>query len=52
LFDAESEGLRPYEIARGRCGSVTIANSDAGWNAYTHEAIDQAWRAVSELKTA
>ena len=22
------------------------------WNAYTHEAIDQAWRAVNELKTA
>jgi spermidine dehydrogenase len=52
LFDAETQGPQPYEIARKRCGSVTIANSDAGWNSYTHEAIDQAWRAVNELKPA
>ena len=52
LFDPQTEGPQPYEIARRRCGSVTIANSDAGWNSYTHEAIDQAWRAVSELKSA
>ena len=50
LFDPETPGPQPYEIARRRCGSVTIANSDAGWNSYTHEAIDQAWRAVNELK--
>jgi spermidine dehydrogenase len=50
LFDPETNGPRPYEIARARCGRVAIANSDAGWNAYTHEAIDQAWRAVNELK--
>ena len=52
LFDAEIQGPQPYEIARRRCGSVTIANSDAGWNSYTHEAIDQAWRAVNELKSS
>ncbi len=52
LFDPETEGPQPYETARRRCGSVTIANSDAGWNSYTHEAIDQAWRAVNELKSA
>jgi spermidine dehydrogenase len=52
LFDPETAGPPPYEIGRKRCGSVTIANSDAGWNAYTHEAIDQAWRAVNELKSA
>jgi spermidine dehydrogenase len=52
LFDPESAGPPPYEIGRKRCGAVTIANSDAGWNAYTHEAIDQAWRAVRELKSA
>jgi spermidine dehydrogenase len=51
LFDPQTEGPQPYEIARRRCGSVTIANSDAGWNSYTHEAIDQAWRAVNELKS-
>jgi spermidine dehydrogenase len=52
LFDPETPRPQPYEIARRRCGSVTIANSDAGWNSYTHEAIDQAWRAVNELKSA
>jgi spermidine dehydrogenase len=51
LFDPEVAGPQPYQIARRRCGSVTIANSDAGWNSYTHEAIDQAWRAVNELKS-
>jgi spermidine dehydrogenase len=52
LFDPETGGPQPYEIARRRCGNVTIANSDAGWNSYTHEAIDQAWRAVNELKSS
>jgi len=51
LFDPQIEGPQPYEIARRRCGNVSIANSDAGWNSYTHEAIDQAWRAVNELKS-
>jgi spermidine dehydrogenase len=51
LFDPEIDGPQPYEIGRRRCGSITIANSDAGWNSYTHEAIDQAWRAVNELKS-
>ena len=46
LFDPEPAGPPLYEIGRQRCGSVTIANSDAAWNGYTHEAIDQAWRAV------
>ena len=51
LFDAPVSGPPPNEIGRRRNGRVAIANSDAGWNAYTHEAIDQAWRAVNELKT-
>jgi spermidine dehydrogenase len=50
LFDQETAGPPPFEIGRKRCGSVTIANSDAAWNAYAHEAIDQAWRAIGELK--
>ena len=53
LFD---EGTRRPAALRGLRGrdpaSVTIANSDAGWNAFFHEAIDQAWRAVGELKEA
>jgi len=52
LFDPQTAGPSPYVIGRKRCGRVAIANSDAGWNAYTHEAIDQAWRAINELKEA
>jgi spermidine dehydrogenase len=42
----------PNVIGRQRCGRIAIANSDAGADAYTHEAIDQAWRAVNELAEA
>nr|WP_316654956.1 FAD/NAD(P)-binding protein [uncultured Gellertiella sp.] len=37
------------KLARKPKGRVAIANADAGWNAFAHEAIDQAFRAVSEL---
>ena len=39
----------PEVVGRQRFGRIAIANSDAGADAYTHAAIDQAWRAVSEL---
>ncbi|MDP5054779.1 MAG: twin-arginine translocation pathway signal, partial [Congregibacter sp.] len=39
----------PYEIGRQTFGNIAIANSDAGADAYTHTAIDQAWRAIAEL---
>ncbi len=52
LFDPEMSGAPTYVIGRQRRGSVAIANCDAGWNSYTHEAIDQAWRAVHELKAS
>lgn len=39
----------PNVVGRQRIGRITIANSDAGADAYTHTAIDQAWRAVNEL---
>lgn len=35
--------------ARNPFGSIAIANSDAGWDAYAHTAIEQAHRAVREL---
>lgn len=44
------EGQAPHEIARRRFGNIAIANSDAGASAYTHVAIDEAWRAVEDLK--
>ena len=53
LWDPDfAEGEAPHEIARRPFGAITIANSDAGASAYTHVAIDQAWRAVSELPDA
>jgi spermidine dehydrogenase len=43
---------QPHVIARAKFGNITIANSDSGRAAYTDSAIDQAHRAVSELKSA
>ncbi len=39
----------PEVVGRQRFGHIAIANSDAGADAYTHVAIDQAWRAVNDL---
>ena len=53
LFDPEwPEGEAPCQIARKRFGRIAIANSDAGAAAYTDSAMDQAYRAVSELLSA
>lgn len=50
LFDPEwKEEEKPWVLGRKPFGRITIANSDAGANAYTNEAIDQAYRAVEEL---
>jgi len=50
LFDPEwTEEEKPWVIGRKPFGKIAIANSDAGANAYTNEAIDQAHRAVTEL---
>jgi spermidine dehydrogenase len=45
----ESELDKPWVRGRARVGRISIANSDAQAFAYTDAAIDQAWRAVSEL---
>lgn len=52
LFDSFvlEGGVTPCEVARKPFGRIAIANSDAGAHAYTDEAINQAWRAVGELK--
>jgi spermidine dehydrogenase len=39
----------PEVIGRRRIGNIAIASSDSGADAFTHTAIDQAWRAVDEL---
>jgi len=52
LWDPEwPEGQAPHEIARRPFGNIAIANADAGANAYTHVAIDEAWRAVGDLNS-
>jgi spermidine dehydrogenase len=43
-------GEIPCEVARKPFGRITIANADAGAYAYTDGAIDQAWRALQELR--
>jgi spermidine dehydrogenase len=43
-------GVTPCEVARKTFGRIAIANADAGAYAYTDEAINQAWRAVGDLK--
>lgn len=43
------EGEQPWVRGRQRCGRIAIANSDAGANAYTDVAIDQAYRAINDL---
>jgi spermidine dehydrogenase len=45
----DEDGSATMQRARRPVGRVTIANSDAGWSAYAHAAIDQAHRAVAEL---
>jgi len=51
LFDPDwKEEEKPWVIGRKPFGKIAIANSDAGASAYTDVAIDQAGRAVSELR--
>lgn len=50
LWDPDFEdGQYPHQIARQPFGNIAIANADAAADAYTHAAIDEAHRAVSEL---
>ncbi|MEY2412471.1 MAG: spermidine dehydrogenase, partial [Acidobacteriaceae bacterium] len=43
-------GEIPCEVARKPFGRLAIANADAGAYAYTDSAIDQAYRAVEEIR--
>jgi len=42
IYKMARVGRRPF-------GRITIANADSDANAYIHAAVDQAWRAVTEL---
>ena len=48
LFDEEREPP-VYEVAHQKIGHLSIAGSDAAWQAYAHAAIDEAHRAVGEI---
>jgi spermidine dehydrogenase len=51
LFDPDwTEKEKPWVIGRQPFGQIAIANSDAGASAFTDTAIDQAYRAVAELR--
>ena len=53
LFDPDwKEEEKPWVVGRKVFGRIAIANSDAGADAYTDVAIDQAHRAVHELMDA
>lgn len=52
LYHGDEAEAWPEELGRRTLGRIAIANSDAGWDAYAHTAIDQASRAVSELGLA
>jgi spermidine dehydrogenase len=53
LFDPDwKEEEKPWVIGRKLFGRIAIANSDAGADAYSDVAIDQAYRAVRELMNA
>jgi spermidine dehydrogenase len=53
LWDPDwPQGQSPCELGRKPFGRITIANSDAAAAAYTDQAMDQAYRAVSELIAA
>jgi len=52
LFDPDwAEEEKPWVVGRKPFGQIAIANSDAGASAYSDVAIDQGYRAVSELKS-
>lgn len=52
LYDDEDVFNARIEVARKPFGRISIANADAAWNPYAHAAIDEAYRAVNELKKA
>lgn len=49
LYDDPKEVEETIKTARKPFKNIVIANSDSDWQAYMHAAIDQAYRAISEL---
>ncbi len=49
-LDSRDEKLCTHVVGRARLGRITIANSDAGAGATFDTALDQAQRAIEELR--
>ena len=49
LYDPPGEQAARRALACRPIGRISIAGSDAGWEAYSHVAIDEAYRAVQEV---
>lgn len=50
LYDDKKESEKIIKQARKPFGNIAIANSDSDWSAYAHTAIEQALRALKDLK--
>ena len=50
LWDKPKEAERILKSVKTPHGNIYIANSDANWQPYANGAIDQAWRAVGEVR--
>lgn len=51
LFDKDDSAEKTPDSVKQAHGNIHMANSDADWMPYADGAIDQAWRAVQEIKT-
>ena len=50
LFDKDDIAEKTLDSVKQAHGNIHMANSDADWMPYADGAIDQAWRAVQEIK--
>lgn len=50
LYDTPKQAKATIKSARKVCGNIAIANSDANWEAYLHASIEQAMRALDDLR--
>ncbi|MFW2176391.1 MULTISPECIES: NAD(P)-binding protein [unclassified Moraxella] len=50
LWDKPAEAEKVLASVKTPLGNIHFANSDVNWQPYANAAIDQAWRAVGEIK--
>ena len=49
LYDDVDAGEASVPLGRAKVGNIAFANSDTGWDAYAHTAIEEAARAAAEV---